>query len=271
MFRALLILAAVFAHAMTAEARDRTIHLILVAGQSNSVGVGALADWPNDTLTSPSQLWTFRKDTGGGAYQANRWQHPPVPNYQGTGVGPALPMADKLAELRPSYHVGIVPCGHGGTSIRQWRQSNDPDSLYGACVQQVRRSIKACPDGFRCVISGVFWWQGEEDAMLGGAYIRWLDQTERMFNSLRRLFENPRLPILYVRLGRANDYITNNCPYWDDVRDDQSELRRMFPDGRVRMLNIDSVAYPTGDLHMTTLKYIEVGHLAGEAMDELLP
>ncbi len=140
--------------------------VFVVAGQSNSANHG------EEKLRTQTGLVA--------AFNGTRWQlaHDPQPGASGGGGSFLPPFGDAIAE-RFQVPVGLVACGIGATSVREWlpqgAQFPHPPTLVGR-VQQLpsgqweskgdafamftTRMKQFGPRGFR----GVLWHQGESDA-----------------------------------------------------------------------------------------------------------
>jgi alpha-L-fucosidase len=170
----------------TAEAPHVGVgEVFVVAGQSNSANYG------EEKLRTKTGLVA--------AFDGTRWQpaNDPQPGAAGNNGSFMPPFGDAIAE-RFEVPVGIVACGVGGTSVREWlpkgsRFPNPPTVL--AYVQQlpsgeweskgnifptfVARMKQLGPHGFRAVL----WHQGESDAhqsptctLPGNLYRRYFEQ-----------------------------------------------------------------------------------------------
>ncbi|MCY2990255.1 MAG: hypothetical protein NTY19_20620 [Planctomycetota bacterium] len=140
--------------------------VFVVAGQSNSANHG------EEKLSTQTGLVA--------AFDGTRWQlaHDPQPGASGGGGSFLPPFGDALAE-HCKVPVGLVACGIGATSVREWLPNGakfpHPPTLVGR-VQQLpsgewkskgdafamftTRMKQLGPRGFR----GVLWHQGESDA-----------------------------------------------------------------------------------------------------------
>ena len=140
--------------------------VFVVAGQSNSANHG------EEKLSTQTGLVA--------AFDGTRWQlaHDPQPGASGGGGSFLPPFGDAIAE-RFQVPVGLVACGIGATSVREWLPKGakfpHPPTLVGR-VQQLpsgeweskgdafamftARMKQLGPHGFRAVL----WHQGESDA-----------------------------------------------------------------------------------------------------------
>ena len=126
-------------------ARAETLEIYVLAGQSNMSGRASLEGLP-----------AFKNAAHASVYRAGRWRpaREPVSDDPAAKLGPSLSFADALYDLRPRP-IGLVNCAMGATKIRQWQPSENPKSLFGACVSRAQEASK------RGTIKGFLWYQGE--------------------------------------------------------------------------------------------------------------
>jgi hypothetical protein len=163
--------------------------IFVVAGQSNS------ANWGEERLTPKTGLVVN--------FTGSKWQpaDDPQPGAGGGGGSFIPPFGDALAE-RFKIPVGVVTCGIGAISVRQWLPKGVtfpnpptltfdvtplPDETWasnGAAFDMlVSRMKQLGPQGFRAVL----WHQGESDAnqpdpklsLDGAEYRKYLEQIIR--------------------------------------------------------------------------------------------
>lgn len=140
--------------------------VFVVAGQSNSANHGA-----------------EKQASGTGrvaAFDGQKWQvaHDPQPGASGEGGSFLPPFGDAMAQ-RFGVPIGLVACGVGATSVREWQPAHtpfpNPPTLEGNVVRRpdgtwestgtlfdafVSRLRPLGPRGFRAIL----WHQGESDA-----------------------------------------------------------------------------------------------------------
>ncbi len=206
--------------------------LWILAGQSNMEGVGNLIDvtpsHPNVMLLGMDGKWSQAEEplhwlvdspdpvhSGDPKTRAERSTAQHKSRSKGAGLG--LPFAVTLAQ-RTSVPIGLIACAHGGTSLAQWspdKKGEGGNSLYGSMLRQ----LKLAGDRF----AGVLWYQGESDALGGGA-----DSYNKNFTNLiaavREDLHQSELPFYYVQIGR---FINSSDPKgWNTVQ----EVQRLLPD-----------------------------------------
>jgi predicted esterase len=160
--------------------------IFVIAGQSNSANHGEEKQQTKTGLVSAfnGTSWTLAND--------------PQPGASGNGGSFIPPFGDSIAR-RFKVPVGIVACGVGATSVREWlpkrAQFSNPPTLTnrviplpsgrwqsnGELFDKLVRSMKFfAPGGFRAVL----WHQGESDAnqkdstrtLSGELYTKYLDE-----------------------------------------------------------------------------------------------
>ena len=125
---------------------DREHFLIfLLIGQSNMAGRGKIEAQDRQTharvLTlSKQDSWIPAKD-------------PLHSDKREAGVGLGLTFGKVVAEAMPGYHIGLVPCAVGGTSLESWK---DPK---GKLLSEAYRRCRLAQE--KGSLAGILWHQGE--------------------------------------------------------------------------------------------------------------
>lgn len=173
------------------HAAEKTVDLILVAGQSNAVGADAkptelpasdmdrsvmfwwrTGDPPPDKHDSTSaRKWTHlqaqslgnpKKPRDGKARQWGNFAHPDG------GFGPEIGMGRTLAAKEKDTRLAIVKAAFSGTGIRRdWDPKSDGESgaCYRALISETTAAIKAAKaKGIKLRLRAFTWVQGESDA-----------------------------------------------------------------------------------------------------------
>ena len=173
------------------------------------------AHWANAGHLEP--LWAVprRKATGPlegeerARFRRNR-QH---------GTGLALSFAKQVVS-QTGVPIGLIPCAHGGTSLKQWDpglKSAGRKSLYGAQLARIQ-SVGG-------TVKGVLWYQGEAD-MARGSAAAYGERFRRHIEQLRADLQQPDLPFYFVQIGR---YVTENPMAWNVVQEAQRIVEQTTP------------------------------------------
>lgn len=247
--------------------------LWILAGQSNMEGMGVLRD-----IEAPHPLvhnlemggaWTVAREPlhwlpespdsvhwwGMNEAQRNAF----VKTYRTTrdrGAGPGLAFAKRLVEAS-RVPVGLLPTAHGGTNMDQWspaRRDEGGRSLYGSLDRTVRAA------GGR--VAGVVWYQGESEGFEQKPS-PFIERFLGLIAALRRDLHAPRLPFLYVQIGRV---VMKEIPVgrWSDIR----ELQRLAESRLPRLAMVTAIDLPLDDaIHLATPGQITLGaRLAAQAL-----
>lgn len=136
------------------------------------------------------------------------------------GAGLGLPFAVEMVR-RTGVPIGLLPCAHGGTSMKQWDpalRDQGGDSLYGAMLRRVR--------AVGGKVKGVLWYQGESETNPAAAAV-FPEKFQALVASIREDFGQPDLPFYYVQIGR---YVNNNnVASWNTVQDEQRRAEAVIP------------------------------------------
>lgn len=218
--------------------------LWLLAGQSNMEGVGNL-DGSQEEPSPLVNVFRMRYQWDEGREPVHRlWESPdPVhtnhlgPDHkqptreeadkqaaaQAKGAGLGLPFAKRMVEFT-GVPVGLVPTGHGGTSMDQWSpdlKDQGGNSLYGS----MSKALQAVGGK----VAGVLWYQGESDAN-GDAQPVYKAKFTRLIESIRTDVGNPDMPFYWVQLGPfAWPEDPTLRKFWNAVQEDQRALEAEVP------------------------------------------
>jgi sialate O-acetylesterase len=213
----------------------------ILGGQSNMEGTASLkeAESCHEMVRSFSLLdkWGVAKDPLHESARAVDEVHEllkdcnPLNRAKHLGTGPGVSFGKQMYEFT-GVPVGLVPCAHGGTSMRQWSPSLKGEggkSLYGAMLRR-----------FRAVggqAAGILWFQGSADATEKDAK-RYSARMKGFIESVRSDFGMERLPFVLVQLGSfcwneliewAADYV-NIDKYWNYIQQEQLSLSGVVDD-----------------------------------------
>lgn len=177
-------------------------HMLMIAGQSNAVG-RVVHDGGTDYPTDGSILMIDR-GTGALVNALRPLAHAdPIPD----GMGFALELALGYQALHPEANpIIIAPCADGGTgfSSNDW---NPGDPYYEGEIARVNAALTADPT---IEFKGIFWHQGERDA-LDGAEATYQANLDAMFAAMRTdiVGADAMTPVLVGGLG-SSFYATNS-------------------------------------------------------------
>lgn len=215
--------------------------IIVIAGQSNSVGqgTGPFAD-PYASTTTDARIFQLSRSgrgiaDGSGGSGCGQIDRAVIPvgklvggilydglHHWGThcrggtlGFGLSFARRYALEELEPGRKILIVPAGYGGTSVMEWQPTADkinPGTTYNLYQDMKVRVQTALSQPGDNRIVAVLWSQGESDALsmsdTGVGKYPGMTQSEfeqklvTVFSSIRTDFPSAEpYPILAVRLA----------------------------------------------------------------------
>jgi hypothetical protein len=273
LIRARLLLAALFVRLVVSASWATEIPVFIFAGQSEAINSGtdtglmkpeALAPQPNvlfynartHTPATGAVHWvTYRPPTGPGFMDCGHT------NAQGS-FGPEMTAANLISQkCYERGPVGVFKYAVGATDL--WNQWNPNHTNYYrdmlSCVSNAMAALQR-ETGHTGRIAGVFWTQGESDALAGkAAAAAYGTNLQNFALALRRHFGEARLPFVYGRI----------LPQWQNsqaVREGQQALANKLPD--VFMANADDLLTPT--LHYNNEGTMTLGNRYAEGFVALI-
>jgi sialate O-acetylesterase len=214
--------------------------LWLLGGQSNMQGIGDMVgvEEPSDRVNvfRMRHMWDEAREPIHRLYESVDRVHrgdAPMPSteesdkmtsQQTKGAGLGLPFAKQMV-ARTGVPIGLVPVGHGGTSMDQWspaKRDMGGDSLYGSFLS----SLKATGGKVR----GMLWYQGESDAVPGEASATaFAPKLAGLVEAIRQDTGDPNLPFYFVQIGcfaNTNPVIRKG---WNIVQEAQRHCEETIP------------------------------------------
>lgn len=184
------------------------------------------------------------------------------PNPKGS-FGPEITTANYISKnFYNSNTVGIFKYAVGNSSLHYHYNSTLPGPFYTEMITFIKNALNllSLEKGYNGKIAGIFWTQGESDAVDSIEFSK--AYGSNLFNfvtSLREEFKDPKLPFIYGRITPA--WI--NSEY---VRHGQSNLTNQLKD--VYMVNADDLI--TSTLHYNNEGTIELGNRYGLAYGQII-
>lgn len=179
--------------------------IFLLAGQSNMAGRAAVEaeDWNEN-----SRILTINEQ--GDWIVAQEPLHFYEPAFAGLDCG--LSFAQEVILNKPdSFHIVLIPCAVGGTSIEQWLGDSlcRGVNLLSNFKEKVKLAQSLGP------IKGILWHQGENNANQQGVQ-NYLSNLSSLVDTFRTITNNDSLPFFIGSLGSfAKDAETQM--YWNEL------------------------------------------------------
>lgn len=243
-----IILTALATCAIASRPRAATVPTFLLLGQSNMAGYGKISDLP-DSLRRPDTSATLFVGTDASA----TW----TPLQAGWGVdaahfGPELSLGPGLARATGTS-VALVKLAVGATNLaRDWLppSAGGPGTLYGA-VSLVLSAARAARPLDSLELRGIFWMQGESDALRSPDARTYRTRLHALILDLRQdLSEGRATPFV---LGLIDDQPV--WPFAGHVRSAQRDQASLHP----RLAWIETSGLATDGTHYTTAGALELG------------
>lgn len=181
--------------------------LLLLAGESNSGGLGFNSDLPLAELAPTSKVRIWNNDTNTGFDDLDIGTNNLRGHTDLTGVGgidTTRHGLERVFALRAAHQVHLVKAGQGGSIIGQWAPA-DASGYYNTLVNRytlARNRLLATRYEVRPLI---VWWQGINDTIAGNTGVGWRNATVTHFNQLRTLTgENTPIFVMKIMSGQAS-------------------------------------------------------------------
>ena len=218
----------------------KTARIIVLAGQSNAVGVGHCSYLKRHC--SPEQVAQFR--AGYANVPVNYFSHDHrsggfVPTKIGDAeasqdtFGPEVGIAGWLTEHPQEYPYFIVKCAVGATSLLQdWHAPSG--WLYEALVALLKESIALLEaQGYTPSVQAFCWMQGESDTCDEATVSDYLGRYDRLLSAFKEAFAPYLKDCVYIDAG-----ISEIWPFYTRINDAKAAYAR----GRDRHFYIDTIA-----------------------------
>lgn len=155
-----------------------------------------------------------------------------APPYQ-SRYGLVRSFLTTMQTLKPNRRIHIIPCAKGASSIVQWQRDLSPTTLYGSAIRRINKAIATRK---KTVISGIVFYQGEQEATYQGGGAVWASGFAQMVSDLRSDLNLPNLKVYFIKLpSRTSPHPW--YPYWEEVRTAQQAIS--IPN--VYMINTDDI------------------------------
>lgn len=152
----------------------------------------------------------------------------------------------QIAEVFNDPDTLYIQCAYGGTEMARWVPGGD---LYERCLSSVPSYLP---------VRGMFFFQGEADAINGLSVPDWSNAFQSMVQDLRIRFGST-LPVVLAQIGSGR-----NDPDWVAIQQEQASISLI----RVRMV-ITSDLQPDDGVHFTQSGYRVIAERMVEALRTL--
>lgn len=249
-------LAIVFALLGFPEMASARVRAFLLGGQSNMVGYGRQDDLPSRADVPGVWIWSAAYGRSGS------WQ-PLGPGFgkNDSCFGPELSLGSALAETFPADTVVLLKTAIGGTSLaEEWRPPSrgTPGIFYpflrtwhGLASDQWPWGGSAFP-----ALSGVFWLQGESDALDSAMAASYAVNLQSFIEDVRHDWQDSSLPWVVGMLDSTTAWI-----HVTQIRTAQRLVAAKVP----RVALVETIGLPDDGAHFDSRGLTELGRLFAEA------
>lgn len=260
-------------------AEAEPIRVFVVAGQSNAVGSDANAAVLPETLDpQPDVLfWYELGDDDSVADPNERISSDGWISLSGqpdlglgtfsnpVGFGPEIQMGRALAESSTD-NLAILKFAINGTDLSsQWRAGSGV--LYLELISLVQTALSDLVSmGYTPTLSGVFWMQGESDALTAGTALQYDVNLTDFIAEVRTDLAEPDLPFILGRISISLS-LTGSFPGLFAVRMAQQAVA--FSDPWTRQFSTDELSMDSDNIHFDSQGQLGLGQLAAEAFAAL--
>lgn len=245
---------------------DDAIYVILLAGQSNMVGMGYVEELPAD-LRPPDTEVIIHAEAHLDQSMAGQW----LPLSGGFGAeidrfGPELSFGLDLEESWPNEQITLIKTAVGGTSLAvDW--DIETGELYLGFLDHTNRALAALEALGQPQVVGLMWMQGESDTIDPDNADLYQERLIAFIEAVRTEMQDPNLPVI-IGLISTIDMWT----YSATVRAAQTAVAEQLDN--VEIIETDDLPRDTenGDpVHYNTEGNLELGRRFAEAFASFHP
>ncbi|AYN69084.1 hypothetical protein D1013_17710 [Euzebyella marina] len=232
--------------------------LIVLAGQSNMVGVGNRTE---GKLPSELPKITY----------VNHGKSSSLKPAGTNSFGPDWGVMKALSSSFPNEEFIVYKYAVGGSSLYDWWPEQDADRVsemghpkFGNLHDSLVKYIPKGKDGKTMIPDAFLWIQGETDARFSQAGEEYFSGFSDLISSFKKSSKNDQLPVI---IGQINPP-TERYPAAVAVMEAQQRAATELPN--TYMITTEGIAKRDDNLHYNTEGQIELGRRFGEKLVELL-
>ena len=239
--------------------KDIRYHVILLAGQSNMVGAGNIADLQSSEQQLPTNIDYYNFGRGSGLI------------YSIHKFGPEISLSRELHSFFPNENFVFIKYALGGSSLLdwspQWTQEKAEitgNAHFGSLYKKFIEKIKNITQGSNVKFSALIWMQGETDANFPLVAKEYFDNFSKFIKSIRRDINEPNLPVL---IGHINPPLAS-FPGVNIVRNAQERAAKELLN--VQLINTDGIHKWNDQLHYDSQGQLELGDRFSRALKVII-
>ena len=214
--------------------------VVILAGQSNMVGHGQLAELGDIALPARARLFDLNPRDG--------------------CFGPELGFAQRFLELMPLEELWLIKYAVGGSSLLAWerdwsakRAAIADDADRGALYPRLIRHVRQVMQDEDVDLLASLWMQGESDSRYQPAAAQYQHNLKRLIADIRQDLDQPRLQFV---LGMVNP-APARFAFLSTVRAAQKQVAQTTP--LVSLVDTAGLTRHADELHYDTAGQLELG------------
>jgi hypothetical protein len=231
--------------------------VILMAGQSNMVGIGKISDLENKNLPENIRFFDFTLS-------------PDLSKTSGN-FGPEVGVSRVLHQHFPDQHFILIKYAIGGSSLLDWAPDYDPEKAkitgfrqFGNMFATFQQQIGSVTEGLDAEIVALLWMQGERDARVPEAGKDYFQNFSKLIGAFREKTANPHLPVIFGQINPREDLY----PALEVVRSAQLKIDSEIPE--TYLIKTDDLPKVDDRVHYNTAGQLLLGKRMGEKLVEVL-
>ncbi len=170
---------------------SKEYHVILMAGQSNMVGLGDIKKLKNDTL--PDNIIYFNHGTNTNLEVLHHT------------FGPEVGLSKYLNKYFPDLNFVLVKYAIGGSAIEEWVSLNTYETATTDYYSEFKAFSESKLKGFNTKITAFLWMQGETDILKLENSLAYERHFVNLITTVRKDFNDNSLPIIYGEVSSSTD------------------------------------------------------------------
>ena len=233
---------------------SKEYQVILMAGQSNMVGLGEIKELNNFNLPENISLFDYSADTD---------LHQLPYNF-----GPEVGLARRLNKEFPDTNFILIKYAIGGSSINEWlptveskiERPTDFGNIYGKFLEFSNTTLK----NHNTTNLAFLWMQGETDTASNSTAKPYGTHLKLLIRNIRRDFNDPNLPVL---IGEINPK-SEQYKYVQTVQNAQHRINESVPN--TYLIKTNTLEKFRDSVHYSSLGLLKLGDDFGNTISKII-
>jgi hypothetical protein len=231
--------------------KSKEYYVVLMAGQSNMVGLGEVKDLDNCYL--PNNVSYFNYSTNSHLKEFS--------NYY---FGPEVGLAKRLNKEFPNLNFIFVKFAIGSSSINEWLP-NVESKIYrkvdfGDLYDKFYKMTDSVTKNFNTKTLALLWMQGETDARYKSTSDDYENNFKLFISKVRKDYNNHNLPIVF---GKVNPY-SENHKYVSQIQLAQKNIINSLPN--TYMIETETLDKQKDNVHYSSSGLLKLGEAYGDVL-----